>query len=192
MTGERSDVERVATRLEEIASRGLYVDFGSPDHDVFKRAAAIIKAIPQAGDAPDYVLVPREPTEAMLAAAGYGDATEEGRDYIRMRYRLMIAAAPRVTWNEKMSLKDKVHRVEELEGELSMLKADYADCNRERIRWMTIATSQLNAAAPDLLSALQEAVCIMTGAGSWHQTRFQSELNEAIDHARAAIAKAQP
>lgn len=40
---------------------------------------------------------------------------------------------------DNLSLKEKVHRVSELEGELSMLKADYADCNAERARWKTIA-----------------------------------------------------
>lgn len=39
-----------------------------------------------------YVVVPLEATEAMLAAAGYADATEEGKDYIRFRYSAMIAA----------------------------------------------------------------------------------------------------
>ncbi len=47
------------------------------------------RALSEAG----YVVVPKEADDVMLAAAGYGDATDEGKDYIRARYSLMIAAS---------------------------------------------------------------------------------------------------
>jgi hypothetical protein len=47
----------------------------------------------------DEVVVPMEPTEAMLAAAGYADATEDGKEYVRFRYRAMVEAA--LTEDEK-------------------------------------------------------------------------------------------
>lgn len=53
------------------------------------------------------------------------------------------------------------------------------------------AKARLMAAAPALIAALEEAVCIMTGAGSWHTVRFESERRECIEHARAALTAAQ-
>jgi hypothetical protein len=40
-----------------------------------------------------YVICPVEPTEEMIAVAGYANATEEGKDYVRFRYRAMIQKA---------------------------------------------------------------------------------------------------
>jgi hypothetical protein len=43
------------------------------------------------------VLAPESATEEMVDGAGYCGATEEGRDYIKARYSLMLAARPPVT-----------------------------------------------------------------------------------------------
>lgn len=38
-----------------------------------------------------------------------------------------------------------------------------------------------------LRAALEEAICIMTGAGSWHTVRFENERKECVERARRAL-----
>lgn len=52
-----------------------------------------------------------------------------------------------------------------------------------------VANARLIAAAPDLLAALR--VLVACEGGKWHIERYAREREEALEAARAAIAKAE-